>query len=160
MALCLLYYYRMCAADMTHVEANLPADIDKHLRPFATLDLTRVEKIAAMGSADMPEALAADELDLDGTLPQQKHRLFDSFLCKWEARVNDTYAPKDEAAKQLFSAAIDVAVGVLKADWAAFSVSTGAPSSAAGAGAGGVAPEVPNPTHYGKPVPCSRTAID
>ena len=117
---------------MTHVEANLPADIDKQLRLFAKLGLTHVKKIAAMGSADVSKALAADVYDSDGTLAQQKQCLFDSFLRKWEARVNETYAPKDEAAKQLFSAAIDSAVGVLKADWNCFMVSQEASLNAAG----------------------------
>ena len=65
-----MYYYRMCTAGMTHVEANSPADISDHLHPFAILGLKRVNKIVAMESADVPEALDTDLLASDGTLEQ------------------------------------------------------------------------------------------
>ena len=58
MALCLLYYYRMCAAGMTHHEASLSADIDKLLRRFAKLGLDYVKQLSAWDSADVSKALA------------------------------------------------------------------------------------------------------
>ena len=116
MALCLLYYYRMCAAGMTHIESSLSADIEEHLRGFAKLGLDYVEKIGAWDSAEVSTALARHRLDLHGTLAKQKQCLFNYFLSSWEPRVNDSYTPKDEAVKQLFSAKLDWAVRILMAD--------------------------------------------
>ena len=137
----------MCTAGMTHVDGFWPGDFSVRLRDFVNLGSQRLHAIVNMASADVLEALLVDLLDSRGTLEEQKQRLFGSYLRKWEDRVNESYMPTDMAAKEQFSAAIDLVVGGLKADWAAFSVSTDAPSSAARAGAGGVAPEVTNPTH-------------
>jgi hypothetical protein len=127
-----MYYYRMCAAGMTHVEDILLGDIDEYLRPFAKLGLDYVKQLSAWDSTDVSTALAHHRLDSDGTLAEQKQHPFDLFLRTWEPRVNDSYTPKDEAVKQLFSAAIDYAVGVLKAEWDSFKVSQDGPSNVAG----------------------------
>ena len=116
MALCLLYYYRMCDAGMTSTKASLSADIDQLLSPFAKLGLDYVKQLSAWDSADVSTALAHHMLDLHGTLAEQKQRLFDSFLSSWEARVKDSYKPKHEAVKQLFSEKLDWAVGTLTGD--------------------------------------------
>jgi hypothetical protein len=97
----------MCAAGMTHNEASFSADIKQHLRPFAKLGLDYVKQLSAWDSADVSTALAHHMLDLHGTLAEQKQRLFDYFLSSWEPRVKDSYKPKDEAVKQLFSAKLD-----------------------------------------------------
>ena len=96
--------YVCCRYDAT--KASLSADIDQLLRPFAKLGLDYVKQLSAWDSADVSTALADRKLDLHGTLrtlAEQKQRLFDAYLITWELRINDSYTPKDEAVKQLFS---------------------------------------------------------
>lgn len=91
--------------------------------------------MAAMESADVPNALESEMLALDGTIERQKQRLFDSFLHKWKERVYASYTPKVLATKEKFSAAVDSAVGVLTADWNSLADPKDAPSNTAGEGA-------------------------
>ena len=108
MALCLLYYYRMCDAGMTFTKASLSADIDQLLSRFSQIGLDYVKQLSAWDSANVSAALAERKLDLHGTLrtlAEQKQRLFEDYLITWELRIKDSYTPKGEDVKQLLKKA-------------------------------------------------------
>ena len=120
MALCLLYYYRMCDAGMTSTKASLSADIDQLLSRFHQTGLDYVKQLSAWDSADVSKALAHHELDLDGnlrTIAEQKQRLFEAYLIRWKIKIKDSYTPKNEGVKQLLQQKLECAVGTLMAVW-------------------------------------------
>ena len=120
MALCLLYYYRMCAAGMTSTKAAYSVYIDEYISLFAKIGLDYVTQLSAWDSADVSKALAERNLDIHGTLTtlaEQKQCLFDAYIIRWKLHINDSYTMKDEGVKQLLQQKLEYAVGTLMDVW-------------------------------------------
>ena len=97
-----------------------------------------IETIISMSCVHVLEALNEGQLKSNGTLQEQKKRLVEYELRKWLERVKESYTPPGEAATTSFNAAIDSEVQSLRAYYEARAVSMPAPSSANGAGTGGL----------------------
>ena len=116
--------------------AGMKRVLEERLRIFTRLGYRQLKKIADMESADVPEALDCDMLSLDGTIVQQKQRLFDPLLQKRKSRVHESYTPEDSVDKEKFSAAVDYEIGNLIANWESCADPQDALSNIAGEGAG------------------------
>ena len=119
-------------------EANIVGDFLRGFRHFRNEAHQTIETIISMSCVHVLEALNEGQLESHGTLREQKKRLVEYELRKWLERVKESYTPPGEAAITSFNAAVDSEVQSLRAHYETRAVSMPAPSSANGAGTGGL----------------------